>query len=115
MIFWNAHARLSAARPVELATDELKREDDMADEFHGFQSEAEMVEHLMRVTNPTGRLHSATPWVASGETEITAAGAVIAQFRHTDDRDVALYFANNHAAVISLMRMAGQGLDAIAV
>jgi hypothetical protein len=71
-------------------------------------NEAAFVQHLIELTNPTKRLHSATPWVASGEHEITAAGATIAQFRETGDRDVALYFANSHAAIIGLLRnMAG--------
>jgi hypothetical protein len=66
--------------------------------------EADVIEYLARRTNPTGALHSATPWAKSGEHEITAAGAVIAQFRHIEDRDVALYFTNAHPAIIALIR-----------
>jgi hypothetical protein len=68
------------------------------------ETEAEWVQRLIALTNPTGRLHSATPWAASGEHDITAAGATIATFRHAEDRDVAAYFVNSHAGIISLLR-----------
>ena len=71
-------------------------------------------ERLMQLTNPTGGLHSATPWAKDGEHDVTAAGETIAQFRHTEDRDVALYFTNCHAGMIALVRSLGQGFDAVA-
>jgi hypothetical protein len=73
------------------------------------------IERLLELTNPTGALRSATPWAASGETEITAAGATIAQFRHGADRNVALYFTNNHAGMIALLRSHAQAFDAISL
>jgi hypothetical protein len=67
------------------------------------EEEAAWVQRLFHLTNPTGKLHSAIPWVADGEFGITAAGATIARFRHGEDRDVALYFVNVHAAMIGML------------
>lgn len=75
------------------------------------ENEAAFVQHLIELTNPTGRLHSATPWIAGGDDTITAAGAVIAKFYETGDRDVALYFANTHAAIIGMLRGEAEAWD----
>lgn len=78
------------------------------------EAEAGWVQSLLKWTNPTGAMHSAVPWAPSGAFEITAAGAPIAYFRHTEDRDLALYFTNVHPGIIALLRSAAASCDFIA-
>jgi hypothetical protein len=77
------------------------------------KNEAALVERLMQLANPTGGKHTPTPWKAHDqigvrpETAITFGGgyairdgddSLIALFARREDRDLALYFANTHAA-----------------
>jgi hypothetical protein len=69
-----------------------------------------------QAANPTGGTHTPTPWhKGQGEHSImTETGTPIAWFRREEDRDLALYFTNVHASVISLLRNAAQNFESIA-
>lgn len=70
--------------------------------------EDELLEIFKRATNPTGTDHTLTPWKAAdtmGTHDIVSHIDVpIAGFVRKEDRDLALYFANSHGAMISLIR-----------
>jgi hypothetical protein len=80
----------------------------------------EMVKRLAELSNPTGGKHTPTPWHAHDSTGVRietgiklaadgfsvreADGELVALFARREDRDLALYFANTHAGIISLLR-----------
>jgi hypothetical protein len=93
------------------------------------KNEAALVERLMQLANPTGGKHTPTPWKAHDqigvrpETAITFGGgyairdgddSLIALFARREDRDLALYFANTHAAIIGYLRALAHAFDFIA-
>lgn len=106
------------------------------------ENEAEFIQKLIKATNPTGGKHTPTPWqklVAEGcefkaiefyrgllesvgdeskwaERAITTAdGKVLAFFLRPEDRDLALYFANAHPPIISMLRSLAAAFEYIAV
>jgi hypothetical protein len=72
-------------------------------------------EQLARLANPTGGTHTPTPWKATpADCIVSMDGALIASFVRPADRDLALYFANVHPGMISLIRTMGNGFAFIA-
>lgn len=66
-------------------------------------------EMLLRIINPTRSSHTPTPWTKGEKTDdgypINGGnGMQIAIFDRVEDRDLALYFVNAHAAIIGLLR-----------
>lgn len=93
------------------------------------ENEAEWWEHLIELAHPTGIDHTPTPWQIEDrvgvrtETAITlgadgyqiraADNQLLALFVRREDRDLALYFANSHAAIIGLIRHIAGAFDFI--
>lgn len=92
------------------------------------QNEAAFIQHLIKLSMPTGLNHTPTPWQKGpvfsvsgdpeplslgddGHTISSGAGAVIARFERTEDRDLALYFANVHAGIIGFLRNQAVSFD----
>jgi hypothetical protein len=77
------------------------------------------LKRLAEITNPTNGAHTPTPWekgYAEGEYPniMHGGGAVIAVFAREADRDLALYFANVHPGIISLIRTVAGAFEFIA-
>jgi hypothetical protein len=92
--------------------------------MNGRQPNLPTPEQIKRMTNPTGGSQTPTPWKA-GEHTISADVAdahviydseqgVIAHFHRKEDRDFALFWANTHAGVISLLRGFKCGFEFVA-
>lgn len=69
--------------------------------------------------NPTGINHTATPWRADKSRKeyggiVTETGTFVGFFRRVEDRDLALYFVNSHAAIIALMQQFADSVDFLA-
>jgi hypothetical protein len=90
------------------------------------ENEAAWVQRLIELANPTGLNHTPTPWQGGPELNVTRSqphfpfainytiaastdhDGIIGAFYRKDDRDLALFFVNAHAAIIALLRnMAG--------
>jgi hypothetical protein len=73
------------------------------------ENEAAFIQRLMNLQNPTGTAHSPLPWrkperADNGRLIESETGVTIGYFQRAEDRDLALYFANVHPAMISLLR-----------
>jgi len=83
------------------------------------EAEAEwVIDLIQRTRNPTGTNHSPLPWQADNSKykgRITSAtGTFIGFFRRPEDRDLALYFANAHPGIFSLLRQLADSFEFIA-
>lgn len=92
------------------------------------ENEAAFIQKLIDVQNPTGGKYTPTPWRkraddggeisdlppisaflrhmanARAHTILDQTGEPLAIFKSEADRDLALYFANSHAAIIGMLR-----------
>src|SRR5262245_24722122 len=74
-----------------------------------------IIDLIQRTRNPTGTNHSPLPWQADDKGRITSAsGNLIGAFRRPEDRDLALYFANAHPGIFSLLRQLADSFEFIA-
>jgi hypothetical protein len=73
------------------------------------ENEAAFVQRLMKLQNPTGTAHTPLPWrkpvrADNGRIIESEIGVAVGYFQRAEDRDLALYFANVHPAIITMLR-----------